>query len=335
MASRRRQRSLDDSTGAPKVDAHPKGRRRASIAVVPSANSARMDDEAKAIEKGKSLAWNVLSNTQTLALQDLSVEDVESKLADIMKLNNSEIDLGEAILLDYYVTGFWWAKEQGFTTQQTSGFFSILHLLLENIKDKQLSLSDNLCEFRKLLVGIGTEDGSQSGGLDFFDLDHAKTITDFLKTTFFQHHRMYEFLFHSERTEEIVGTELLVEVLPPATMPYPPPLDEGIREEVYLKHIAPAPPTPTPEPQVQEDVEETQETEKTPRVEEDLAPEEADAGKQEDVLAGVSADEVKAMFDVVSKELFAGLQSEISDKLVEREGEIIGRINKIHRVMES
>ena len=65
-----------------------------------------------------------------------------------MKLNNSEIDLGEAILLDYYVTGFWWAKEQGFTTQQISGFFSILHLLLENIKGMLLS-----CTLSKVAIG--------------------------------------------------------------------------------------------------------------------------------------------------------------------------------------
>ena len=56
------------------------------------------------------------------------------KLAEIMELTNSEIDLSESVLLDYYVSGFWWAKERGFTTQQLSGFFSVLHLLLENIK---------------------------------------------------------------------------------------------------------------------------------------------------------------------------------------------------------
>ena len=61
--------------------------------------------------------------------------------------------------------------------------------------------------------------------------------------------------------------QLVVEVLPPATMPYPPPLDEGLREEVYLKHIAPAPPTPSLEPHIQE--EEEQETEKIPIINED------------------------------------------------------------------
>ena len=34
------------------------------------------------------------------------------------------------------------------------------------------------------------------------------TKYNILLLRFFQHHRMYEFLFHSERTEEIVGTEV-------------------------------------------------------------------------------------------------------------------------------
>ncbi|XP_038046541.1 ciliary-associated calcium-binding coiled-coil protein 1-like isoform X2 [Patiria miniata] len=299
------------------------------------------DDEARAIEKEASLAWKVLSNTQTQALQDASVEDVEKKLSEILKLTNSEIDLSESVLLDYYVCGFWWAKERGFTTQQLSGFFTVLHTLLENIREKQLSLADNLSEFRKMLVGIGADNNSPSKGLDFFDLEHAKAITDFLQGTLFQHHKMYEFLFHSERTEEIVGTELVVEVLPPAAMPYPPPLDEGLSEEVYLRHVAPPPPTPTPEPQPQEeDTEEEAGTDiksETPKlIEEQVgAAEAASLVQPEALLASVTAEEVKTMFDRVSKELFAGLQSEISEKLLEREAEIIGRINKIHRVAEA
>ncbi|XP_022098331.1 uncharacterized protein C10orf107 homolog isoform X2 [Acanthaster planci] len=292
------------------------------------------DDEAKAIEKEASLAWKVLSNTQTQALQDLPVEEVEKKLSEILKLTSPEIDLCESVLLDYYVSGFWWAKERGFTTQQLSGFFTVLHQLLENIREKQLSLTDNLSEFRKTLVGIGADNNTPSRGLDFFDLEHAKAITDFLQSTLFQHHKMYEFLFHSERKEEIVGTELVVDVLPPAAMPHPPPLDEGLREEVYLRHIAPAPPTPSPEPQPQEgstEEEGVSDRGETPKT----RAEAVSSGEQEDLLAGVTPEEVKTMFDRVSKELFAGLQNDISEKLMEREAEIIGRINKIHRVAET
>lgn len=35
--------------------------------------------------------------------------------------------------------------------------------------------------------------------------------------------------------------QLCVETLPPAAMPYPAPLDEGVDEAAYLKHIAPPP----------------------------------------------------------------------------------------------
>ena len=36
--------------------------------------------------------------------------------------------------------------------------------------------------------------------------------------------------------------QLTVEVVPPASLPHPAPLDEGLEEGVYLRHIAPPPP---------------------------------------------------------------------------------------------
>ena len=44
-------------------------------------------------------------------------------------------DLKAGAVLDYYVGGLWWAtKEQGFTVEQTSAFYTVLHTLLDNVR---------------------------------------------------------------------------------------------------------------------------------------------------------------------------------------------------------
>ena len=45
-----------------------------------------------------------------------------------------ETDLCDACLLDYYVAAFWWARDQGFSAEQVSAFFTIIHTLIINLK---------------------------------------------------------------------------------------------------------------------------------------------------------------------------------------------------------
>ncbi|XP_077869657.1 ciliary-associated calcium-binding coiled-coil protein 1-like [Saccoglossus kowalevskii] len=299
------------------------------------------DDEAKAQEREGSLAWKVLSNTQTQMLQELTVEDLEKKLAEIFKLTSNHINLNEGVLLDYYVTGFWWAKDQSFSTQQISGFITVLHTLLENIKESKMTLVDNLKEFKKMLPGIGNENSDISGGLDFFDINQAKTITDYLKQTIFQHYKMYEFLCHDQREEQIVCRDLLIEVLPKADLPYPPPLDEGIDQNIYDDYIATPRETPTSQDDSgdgidgQEDAAPSLTQSPVEAQTEKVESEEDAANETEDLLSGVTADDIKRIMDEVAQDMFGGLQAEVGKKLKDREAEIIARINKIHRIADA
>lgn len=56
------------------------------------------------------------------------------ELCDIFKLHNYSTDLQDASTLDYYTGAIWWGKEQRFTVQQLSGFFTVVYNLFENIK---------------------------------------------------------------------------------------------------------------------------------------------------------------------------------------------------------
>lgn len=70
----------------------------------------------------------------------LSVSFLFSKLCEIFKLSNYCTDLQDAATLDYYTSAVWWGKQQSFTTQQLSGFFTMVHTLFTNVKGSGLML---------------------------------------------------------------------------------------------------------------------------------------------------------------------------------------------------
>ncbi|XP_013381651.1 ciliary-associated calcium-binding coiled-coil protein 1 isoform X2 [Lingula anatina] len=286
-------------------------------------SKAGLDDE-----KDQSLAYKVLSSVQTQQLMELDVDQLQSKMVEVMQLPNHTADLKEAAILDYYVAGFWWGKERGFTVQQLSGFFTALHRILENVKDKHLSMVDNLKEFKKMLVGVGQENPESPGGLEFFDLNQAKMVADYLHTSIFQHYKLYEFIFSHTQAEEIIGADLDVNVAKPADMPWPPPLEEGVPEDIFNEHIRTPPPTPPPEPEAEDGNETPDDT----RSKEEIA---AQKEREAFLMAELGSDQVKAILSSVAKEMIGGLSTEMASKLRERENSIINRINKIHKVADS
>lgn len=59
--------------------------------------------------------------------------------AELHKLDNFDIDLKQACFLDYYVTQYWWAaKQKKFNYEQTSTYFSLAYILMENLKGTKI-----------------------------------------------------------------------------------------------------------------------------------------------------------------------------------------------------
>lgn len=56
-------------------------------------------------------------------------------MREFLKMDTSA-EVTDEVVLDYFVSGVWWAKEQSFTTEQTSAFFTVLHLMMDNIKGR-------------------------------------------------------------------------------------------------------------------------------------------------------------------------------------------------------
>uniref|UniRef100_A0A3Q1EHV6 Ciliary associated calcium binding coiled-coil 1 n=1 Tax=Acanthochromis polyacanthus TaxID=80966 RepID=A0A3Q1EHV6_9TELE len=155
------------------------------------------------------------------------------ELKEILGFTNHQICMKEAVLLDYYVCGFWWAKEANFTPTQASFTMAVLHKLLDNIREKQMSLVDNLVDFSKVLSVVCQSPTSDESTSSLLDSKEAAALTCFIRNSLFQKYRLYQHLFTKPREELLTGMEKTIEVFhcqdPLA------PLEQGIPTHLYFQ----------------------------------------------------------------------------------------------------
>uniref|UniRef100_A0A3B5MW83 Uncharacterized protein n=1 Tax=Xiphophorus couchianus TaxID=32473 RepID=A0A3B5MW83_9TELE len=75
-----------------------------------------------------------------------------TKMENILGFTNHRTCIREAVLLQYYLSGFWWAKDTKFSPTQISFTMAVLHVLLENLREKQMSSVDNMVVFMKAMT---------------------------------------------------------------------------------------------------------------------------------------------------------------------------------------
>ncbi|NWV50492.1 CBCO1 protein, partial [Daphoenositta chrysoptera] len=129
------------------------------------------------------------------------------KMEEFLNLTQVKTSSKEAILLDYYTAGFWWAKEMNFSLIQLSGFMDLINFTLENLSDRHMSLGDNLKELERAMSGIGKTGSEERGDPNLFSIEQAKAIIDYLVISLFKHYKAYEYLFHSHREEPVISNE--------------------------------------------------------------------------------------------------------------------------------
>ncbi|NXH82750.1 CBCO1 protein, partial [Edolisoma coerulescens] len=129
------------------------------------------------------------------------------KMEEFLNLTQLKTSLKEAILLDYYIAGFWWAKEMNFSLIQLSGFMDLLNFTLENLSKKRMTLGDNLKELQGAMSGIRDTGSEERGDPNLFSVEQAKAIIDYLVISFFKHYKAYEYLFHRRREEPVISNE--------------------------------------------------------------------------------------------------------------------------------
>ncbi|KAM5236454.1 ciliary-associated calcium-binding coiled-coil protein 1 [Ctenodactylus gundi] len=268
-------------------------------------------------EHEKILSPDFLSTTQITDLLTEDIDGVQEKLGIFLNFKNLQTSLKEAILLDYYVSGFLWAKEMNFSIMQYSKFMTLLHMSLHNLETLHMSLEDSI----KWLGGVMTEIGpARSHRIDewnTFDVKQSNAIVDYFKISLFQHYKLYEFMFYSAREEIVIGTEQMIEIVNPAGGPFPDPLEEGISFDIYSKFIEPPPTSDAERKKLEE-----------------LGPEESHQETDAldiDPLAGFSIEDVKTVLSQVTDDIFTDIQNEISEKLQIQEEAFNARIEKLKK----
>ncbi|KTG43540.1 hypothetical protein cypCar_00021544 [Cyprinus carpio] len=171
------------------------------------------------------------------------MDQVQLQFEDILNFENHQTCVKEAALLEYFVSGFWWAKEMNFNSQQISFIMALLQQLLDNIKNKQSSFADNFKAFTQTVLATRQSPSSETKASFLFTTDQIKAITDYFKTSLFQHYRLYEYLF-THREKQLLKTEKCIEVIDPAESAAP--LEEGMSADLYFHYMAP-PRVQTPE----------------------------------------------------------------------------------------
>uniref|UniRef100_A0A3P8YMA3 Ciliary associated calcium binding coiled-coil 1 n=1 Tax=Esox lucius TaxID=8010 RepID=A0A3P8YMA3_ESOLU len=267
-----------------------------------SANDTKDEAKDNDAERDK-LYWKKMSHDQINTLLDLTVEQVQLQFEEILDFGNHRTCLKEAALLDYFVHGFWWAKEMNFTCQQISCIMAVLQLLLDNLSEKQIPFGDNLNEFAKFIARMRQSPPEVD---PLFDVEQATSIADYLTFSLFQNYRLYEFLFTQPREELLLGKERTIEVLRSTDLVAP--LEEGMSTDVYLRYMAPV--------AVGEHEERSRQEEEP---EEDVAGRTENQEKEQAEFEGYTVEDVKLVMEDLTKEMLGNLQDEVvavSEKVV-------------------
>ncbi|XP_070708558.1 ciliary-associated calcium-binding coiled-coil protein 1 [Pempheris klunzingeri] len=178
------------------------------------------------------LQWDVLPQQRIRELlSGTAAGELEAEIKEILGFSNHQTCMREAALLDYYVCGFWWAKESNLTPAQTSFTMAVLHMLLDNIREKQMALVENLMEFAKAL-GAACQPSSSEDTTSLLDREQAMALISYIRNSLFQKYRLYELLFTMPREELLTGMERTIEVF--NCQDALTPLKEGISTHLYF-----------------------------------------------------------------------------------------------------
>ncbi|XP_019587461.2 ciliary-associated calcium-binding coiled-coil protein 1 isoform X1 [Rhinolophus sinicus] len=283
----------------------PGGTTPAALTPVRTSTESERDDEFQ--EHEKILSPDFLSVAQITELLAVDVDGVQRKLETFLNFKNIKTCLKEAILLDYYVSGFLWARGMDFSIIQYSQFMTLLDMLLHNLKTLHMSLEDSIKWLGEVMAEIGPSHLQKNEKWNIFDIKQANAIIDYLQISLFQHYKLYEFLFFSTREEIVIGTEQMIEVIKPSGGLYPNPLEEGISFDIYSTFIKPPP---------------TLDTEMK-GLDQEEGPKESQpeaSTSDTDPLAGFTIEDIKSVLGQVTDDILIGIQTSPMELSVKSEG---------------
>jgi hypothetical protein len=113
-----------------------------------------------------------------------------------------------AIIVDFCYFNIMFAKENEFTDQQTSAFYSIMLKVFVSAVDDGISSTEAFDLFKKLILTHSIEDGE---AVELYSLPLVKKISNYVSNTFFRYLDTYKYVFATVQSVVTETTELQVE----------------------------------------------------------------------------------------------------------------------------
>ncbi|CAG5124382.1 unnamed protein product, partial [Candidula unifasciata] len=271
-------------------------------------------------EQDSVLAYVQLSKEESEQMLLMNVHEIQSKLRDKFCLD-SETSLKDAAVLDYYVGATHWGQQQGYSVQQLSVLFTMVHTLLNKIKEEQVPLVDLISEFHNMIAMTCRDTTTEN----IFSIQQSKAITDFLSSSLFQHYTLYQFLFSTPQDEEIITKDFFVEVPVPYGVPFPKSLDEGLPEEIFTTISALESLQLETATESQEDTD-TSETKCETPIEVELPP---DANN---IFEKLTPEDVKAVITETCAVILNNLEKDVEKKITQQKATALTKLNMIQNI---
>lgn len=277
-----------------------------------SAKKGEATQEEAQVEKGEpeipQLAWKLFKESDLKDLLMQPIEEVEKKFGTVLILPDYEYSLTDAALIDFFVSGYWFARAQKFNLEQTSAFLTLLHTYLDNLKTRKLTLCDNIKELKQTLSNVGA---SNVTSLRCFDTEQAILSGEYITKTLFQHYRAFEYLLSDQQKEEHISDVLQV-YSPPNGLLVPLPLEESIPLEFYENWM-------TSKPKLEPSA---LQCTMLPEVKDDLGGE---------IAKEVDLNELQHLMSDMAQQMLGAYQTNVAQKLKQKEEMLLNRISKLEK----
>lgn len=271
---------------------------------------------------------------QLLDLKDLNL--LIAGIAEALNLNDYHCSMKETCILDCYVIAVVFCQKQSFPIWLVSAFLTAFKSLLDAFANSPEAVSDTdqvlaRCEsIMADLIACAASTSSQQRQVDIDELTkHLAEIQRYLSRTFVQHQRLFLTVFSEYfcREQRKVFCNLHVgnphPELANAACPFPPPLDEALEEQTWIRS------------QPRADDEEEKQTESGGVEDGDREDGEQvlqpDSGRVQDLLAQIPTERIRQLVQEVSEELLEPYQVSIEQKLRDKQAGYMQKISSLRQ----
>jgi len=184
-----------------------------------------------------------LSKEQISSLGQCKGEELARFLSQLLSLDDYRVHASNSILLDFYLGNLSFASESGFDDTKTAVVFSILKDVYEKSLADNLLLEDSFLYFKNAILFhynlanpiANNNTGSDCGQMNesVLTLDDVEMITNYFSSTFYQHYKLFSFVFTNAQDNFEIDKRVCVQICLIPT----PPLSQALSEQEWLRRV--------------------------------------------------------------------------------------------------